>query len=925
MGMTNSLRGQTERWIPGTLPFHAFDAWTQNMKYNAFISYSHDADGQLAPILQTSLHRFAKPWYQLRAVRIFRDQTSLSATPELWGSIEKALADSEYLVFLASPEAASSEWVRKEIEYWLHNKSPESLLILVTDGDIFWDASADDFAWPSSSALPENLKGVFSEEPLYVDLRGVKTKHDLNLSNSIFLNAVADIAATLRHIPKEDIVGEDVRQHRITKRWEWGIGTALILLSALALQYAYQATMQRDFARARELAAHGTLALKTDPQLAFRLAEAAIALKPTLEARRLLWSAFVIPLQASMVGRTGPIVAIAYSKSGATLATAGADHDIYLWNAQNGKLKNRFTGHRLKVTALSFSADDTAILSGSADGTVRLWNVETRQATQADVSVHGIIINAQFDHDASILIFSEDGSVFSWDGTGEATGILYLPNGLAHASASRDGSYLAACRKNNIAVVWNRKTNKLIKALETHKQDIQSISFSADSRWLVTASADGTALVWDLARDRVPIVLTGHHKAVEHATFTPDGGAVITASLDGTVRLWATRSGKEMFMRDIGSPLSHVLLSPELDRFAVVLRDQDKTQVWRRQPQLELFASKVDTTISNFIYSPNGEQLAVGGQDGTVHLVDIRKKNTIRLTGHTGAIDDLMFYSQSKTWLLTSSRDGTVNRWQPPGTTPTHQFTVPAFQNRSASFSSDGSRVLTSSDSELPRVWDTATGEAKVTLVGVFNSYLKDMAVTKGGQRIASVDSTDHLRLWKGSDGALLNDALTPKAGDILLMEISPDNRYLVVGTSAGDLRLWTISNGKHIADLPHDGKIVLHVTFSEDGKLMATAAEDEAVRIWRLDKRELVSKLEEQIDQLTDLQFSPLGTDIATAANKGDIGLWDLRSGRRIAMLVSGITHLVKICYSPGGEQLAAASSVGGGAHISGQHRTST
>ena len=45
--------------------------------YTAFISYSHAVDGRLAPALQSALHGFAKPWYRLRALRVFRDQASL--------------------------------------------------------------------------------------------------------------------------------------------------------------------------------------------------------------------------------------------------------------------------------------------------------------------------------------------------------------------------------------------------------------------------------------------------------------------------------------------------------------------------------------------------------------------------------------------------------------------------------------------------------------------------------------------------------------------------------------------------------------------------------------------------------------------------------------------------------------------------------
>src|SRR5215467_3455586 len=58
--------------------------------YDAFISYSHQHDGHIAPALENALERFAKPWYRLRALRVFRDTTNLGANPSLWGSIQQA-------------------------------------------------------------------------------------------------------------------------------------------------------------------------------------------------------------------------------------------------------------------------------------------------------------------------------------------------------------------------------------------------------------------------------------------------------------------------------------------------------------------------------------------------------------------------------------------------------------------------------------------------------------------------------------------------------------------------------------------------------------------------------------------------------------------------------------------------------------------
>jgi hypothetical protein len=55
-------------------------------------------DGRLAPALQSALQRFSKPWYRLRALRVFRDNASLSANPALWSSIEDALGDSGWFI-----------------------------------------------------------------------------------------------------------------------------------------------------------------------------------------------------------------------------------------------------------------------------------------------------------------------------------------------------------------------------------------------------------------------------------------------------------------------------------------------------------------------------------------------------------------------------------------------------------------------------------------------------------------------------------------------------------------------------------------------------------------------------------------------------------------------------------------------------------
>ena len=54
------------------------------MAYDVFLSYSHAEDEKLSAALQGALQQFAKPWNRLRAIRVFRDKTGLSADWNLW-------------------------------------------------------------------------------------------------------------------------------------------------------------------------------------------------------------------------------------------------------------------------------------------------------------------------------------------------------------------------------------------------------------------------------------------------------------------------------------------------------------------------------------------------------------------------------------------------------------------------------------------------------------------------------------------------------------------------------------------------------------------------------------------------------------------------------------------------------------------------
>jgi hypothetical protein len=259
------------------------------VQYDAFMSYSHAADHVAAPALQSALHKFARPWNRMRALHVFRDQTSLAASPELWPAIEDALSNARWLIVMASPTAAASRWVAREIEWWLTHRSPQTMLIVLTDGALWWDLTAGDFDWDRTTCLPRAVvSGRFANEPLWVDLSWAKTADVLTLRHARFRQAVLDLAAPLHGRPKDELDGDDVRQFARVQRLRNGGIAALVALTTLVGAAAWIAVGQRNEARRQAaIAQAGRLSVQAD-QLRERGGPTDASVMLAVEALRLL-------------------------------------------------------------------------------------------------------------------------------------------------------------------------------------------------------------------------------------------------------------------------------------------------------------------------------------------------------------------------------------------------------------------------------------------------------------------------------------------------------------------------------------------------------------------------------------------------------------------------------------------------------------
>jgi hypothetical protein len=259
-------------------------------QFDAFISYSHAADGKLASRLQTAVAGFGKPWYRLRTLRIFRDETTLDATPELWTTIAAALEESRFFILLASPAAAASKWVQREINHWRELGRAHQLLIVITDGKVVWDDAAGDFDWTRTDALPRLFSGIMTSEPLYLDLTWARTEQQVSPKDPRFRDVAARLAARIKGISLDEMIGEDVHQHRVTKRVTAGAIFLLIALTITAGLAAWRAMQSEKVALEQRARAENALATSERERTRVQLAAASafLARNDAQSARTLL-------------------------------------------------------------------------------------------------------------------------------------------------------------------------------------------------------------------------------------------------------------------------------------------------------------------------------------------------------------------------------------------------------------------------------------------------------------------------------------------------------------------------------------------------------------------------------------------------------------------------------------------------------------
>jgi WD40 repeat protein len=225
-------------------------------------------------------------------------------------------------------------------------------------------------------------------------------------------------------------------------------------------------------------------------------------------------------------GHTQLINSLAFSPDGKTLASAGWDKKILLWDVNTGQNIATLEGHTMAAWALAFSPDGKILASTGTDDTVRVWDWTSGKNTATLEHRFGMAFSIVFAPDKKTVVFGCPGCVKQWDmQSPKAKDLLLLDSGTdpTIVANTQAGLWALGGGDAHTKSIWNVARKEMTGKLTPIPAGYRTAAFSPEGTMLATADFETNVDLWECA--------TAKHKATFKLpaqttclTFSPDGG-----------------------------------------------------------------------------------------------------------------------------------------------------------------------------------------------------------------------------------------------------------------------------------------------------------------------------------------------------------------------------------------------------------------
>ncbi len=279
--------------------------------------------------------------------------------------------------------------------------------------------------------------------------------------------------------------------------------------------------------------------------------------------------------------------------------------------------------------------------------------------------------------------------------------------------------------------------------------------------------------------------------------------------------------------------------------------------------------------------------------------IGTESKGTLTLTGHTKSIRTAAF-SPDDNKIVTSSDDGTVRIWDARTGTNINTFTWTGSWILSATYSADGKRLLISNwGAKTANIIDAATGANIISFYGHTDGVW--WAVYSNNERKIATTSWDKsAKIWDASTG---RELLTLKGhtDSVDGVVFSPDDSKIATSSWDKSAKIWDANTGVELITLRHT-TTVNSVAFSPDGTKLLTSGSDGLVRVWDIKSGTEVMALRGHGSQVVYAEFNHDGTKIISAAKDNTAKIWDAKTGTELNTLSGHTDHVWNSTFSKSG-----------------------
>ena len=852
---------------------------------DVFISYSRRDKAFVQRLHEALKARGREAWV---------DWEGIPPTAEWMQEIRSAIDSAQAFLFVISPQSASSEVCRQEIEHAVaQNKRLVPLVCVDTEPRAVPDAlarlnwvffrPADDFdaaVETLQQALDTDLDWVRTHTRLLVRAREWEARErdrsrtlrgsELQTAEQWLISAAGKEPAPTPLQTEFIVVSRKAaaRRARITLA---AVGTALVVAVGLA-GLAY---WQWQSASSRELAATAEAQMPGDPELSVLLASEALTVHRTQQAEEALRRAVFANLaRAILSGHAGWVVDASFAPDGRSIVTASSDRTARLWDAESGELRAELQGHLNNLVQASFSPNGSLAVTVAHDNTARVWDATTGKPVS---TFHG--------HRSQVN----------------------------RAAFSLDGQRVVTASNEGLAWVWDARTAKRLSLLRGHGGFVLSAAFSPDGQRIVTTSSDGEARVWDatVANPDSLFALKGHTGAVSGAAFSPDGTLIVTHGSDQTARVWNAADGKLVAeLRGHGDYVATARFDAEGKRVLTAGSD-GSARLWEAATGSPLAQMRGHALrVSSAFFSPDEKFVVTASEDNTARVWETATGAEVaRLLGHRRPVRVARFSPDGRT-IVTASEDLTVRLWNAPLAVPPLAAGDQPLRLAGAEMNGAGLVIVAGTFDTAPSLWDPAAKTTVATLERPVGR-VDHARFNRDGTLVVSTDREETC-VWDARSGRRVAVVKTPARVGVDDVDLSPDKRLLAVAGDLGVTYLFEMNGPTLAAELDSKGGGLRSVQFSPDGRLLVTGGARNAAYVWDVSSRSLVHTLKGHSNAVAWVRFSPDGGTIATASWDETVRLWDTASGRPLAELRGHSKPLWTVRFNSAGNLLVSASADG-------------